>query len=227
MEVGEFVALVGVTTTYQSCREGTLRIAEAKLKYEEAWSRLFGLVTPDSREWRKLDRLKQESRPTWNEQTGSDYADPADARLFAIIVKAAYELADTKPNPEVQGWLDENLAPATPSPAPPAPPAPAQDPSPKTPDSTTAPRPKTGQLMVGMLVAIVIFAVVVAVLTWAANQLTGAALLIVLVMALLFVLLSIIFLLVFGGIVSSEQALAFFGKVLEKVPGLGTFIKPE
>jgi len=88
------------------------------------------------------------------------------------------------------------------------------------------PRPVSGQvgyiprLLTGALVVVVVFAVTIAVLVWAAQRVSSAALVLVLVVAVIFDLVSTVSVLVLAGVIRPKWAVDFYNAVLKKVPML-------
>lgn len=80
------------------------------------------------------------------------------------------------------------------------------------------------QFIVSAFVAIFMLIATIVVLTWAAKQITGLALIFIVTVGVVFALMNIIFVLVANGIISSRQTIAFYNRILDLVPPLGKFL---
>jgi len=86
--------------------------------------------------------------------------------------------------------------------------------------SVSGRRDDTTRLLVSALIVVVVFAVSVAVLVWAAQRVSPAALVLVLAVAVVFDLVSTVSVLVLARVIRPEWAIDFFNAVLRKVPML-------
>lgn len=82
----------------------------------------------------------------------------------------------------------------------------------------------TKQFIVSAFIAIFMLIATIIVLTWAANQVTGLALIFIVTVGVVFALINVIFVLVANGIISSRQTIEFYNRILDLVPPLGRFL---
>ncbi len=98
------------------------------------------------------------------------------------------------------------------------------------PGMTESPNNNPKQLTRGALVVSFMFVVVFAVLIWAAQSLSDLNLIFgffVFTIAIICFLSSIIFVLVAANILTARQAVAFYNRILDLIPRLGTFLKKK
>ena len=75
-------------------------------------------------------------------------------------------------------------------------------------------------LLVNMIVILVIFVVTMVVLVWAAKQISGFALALIMVVGVLIILVEIVTVLVMTGYLRQKWAMDFYNAVLAKIPML-------
>lgn len=80
------------------------------------------------------------------------------------------------------------------------------------------------QLIVSAFIVIFMLIATIIILTWAARQVSGLALIFIVTVGVVFALMNIIFVLVANGIISSRQTVAFYNRILDLVPPLGRFL---
>jgi len=93
--------------------------------------------------------------------------------------------------------------------------------------SVSGRRDDTTRLLVSALIVVVVFAVSVAVLVWAAQRVSPAALVLVLAVAVVFDLVSTVSVLVLARVIRPKWAMDFFNAVLKKVPMLPLSSYPQ
>jgi hypothetical protein len=85
--------------------------------------------------------------------------------------------------------------------------------------------PSSSQLIISAVVAVIVFASTIGVLVWAARQVSGTALIFIVIVGLLFDLVSIIFVLIVNRVITRKQAMDFYNAVLGKIPVLNIFLR--
>ncbi|MBC8263171.1 MAG: AAA-like domain-containing protein [Anaerolineales bacterium] len=83
----------------------------------------------------------------------------------------------------------------------------------------------SSQLVVSAILAVIVFAATIGVLVWAAGQVSGTALIFIVIVGLLFDLVSIAFVLVVNRVITRKQAMDLYNAVLGKVPVLNIFLR--
>ena len=83
------------------------------------------------------------------------------------------------------------------------------------------------RMVLSAIVVIFMLVTTMMVLTWAANQLSGFALVLVMAVGLVAIIVEILFVLVANRVISSRQAVSLYNKVLDLVPPLGKFLEKQ
>ena len=104
---------------------------------------------------------------------------------------------------------------------------PSTAPSPSSNDKENRSGSSQWRLIITTLIMLAVIISIISVLTWAAGQVSGLALLLILVVGLVLVLVSLIFILVINNQITSKQAVAIYTRVIDLIPPLGRFLDKE
>lgn len=67
------------------CEKQLLRTDEAQQRYQTCWERARAVTTPDSDEWRTLDRMHAGAKAWWPVPLPGAYVEPGDCDKFAAL----------------------------------------------------------------------------------------------------------------------------------------------